>query len=156
MINKNKKGISPLIATVLLIGFTVAIVALIILWGGRFVSERAEKEGALAEKQAECVNVLYTVTSLKHDDGKKIIADIENQGNIRIDGFIWRIKHEDGSIDAIEVHEIIEPLSQASSVTGHYNQKFETVEMIPLLRVAGNKFVSCDGRLNVKEVRLPS
>ncbi len=30
---KNKKGISPLIATVLIIGFTIIIAALVITWG---------------------------------------------------------------------------------------------------------------------------
>ncbi len=30
---KNKKGISPLIATVLIIGFTIVIAALVITWG---------------------------------------------------------------------------------------------------------------------------
>ncbi len=33
----NKKGISPLIATVLLIGFTVALAGVVITWGGGFV-----------------------------------------------------------------------------------------------------------------------
>ncbi len=35
----DKRGISELIATVLIIGFTVALAAVIIIWGGRFVSE---------------------------------------------------------------------------------------------------------------------
>ena len=33
----NKKGITPLIATVLLIGFTVALAGIVITWGGGFV-----------------------------------------------------------------------------------------------------------------------
>ena len=33
----DKRGISPLIATVLIIGFTVALAAVIITWGGRFI-----------------------------------------------------------------------------------------------------------------------
>jgi len=35
-----KKGVSPLVATILLVGFTVALIALIAIWGKRYVEEK--------------------------------------------------------------------------------------------------------------------
>ena len=48
---KNKKAISPLIATVLIIGFTITIAAILMIWGGNLVKERAEKISARTETQ---------------------------------------------------------------------------------------------------------
>ncbi|HLC58568.1 MAG TPA: archaellin/type IV pilin N-terminal domain-containing protein [Candidatus Nanoarchaeia archaeon] len=43
MINNNKKGISPLIATVLIIGFTIVLAALVITWGTRLFNTTVEQ-----------------------------------------------------------------------------------------------------------------
>ena len=40
---KNKRGISPLIATVLLIGFTVALAAMVMTWGSGFIKKTTEQ-----------------------------------------------------------------------------------------------------------------
>ena len=47
----NKRGISPLIGTVLLIGFTIGIALLIFSWGGRFTTELTEAEGSIVKEQ---------------------------------------------------------------------------------------------------------
>jgi len=39
----NKKGISPLVATVLIIGFTVALAAVIMVWGQDFITGMVER-----------------------------------------------------------------------------------------------------------------
>lgn len=39
----NKKAVSPLIATVLIIGFTVALSAIVMTWGGVFMREEVEE-----------------------------------------------------------------------------------------------------------------
>ena len=39
----SKRGISPLIATVLIVGFTIALAAMIITWGGNFCKEFAAR-----------------------------------------------------------------------------------------------------------------
>jgi len=36
---KNKQGVSPLIATVLIIGFTIALAAVVMIWGETFLNE---------------------------------------------------------------------------------------------------------------------
>lgn len=79
-----KKGVSPLIATVLLIGFIVALVAVVMLWGKGFVMERAQKEGSLAKKQLACTNVKIDVKQRGSD------MFLINKGIEPIDGLIIR------------------------------------------------------------------
>lgn len=79
-----KRGISPLIATVLLIGFIVALVAVVMLWGKGFIQEKAEKEGALAQAQLGCINVKMDVKL----SGDNVL--IVNKGTQIINGLVIR------------------------------------------------------------------
>ena len=48
-----KRGISPLIATVLIIGFTIVLAAVVIRWGGDFLTgttEESLEEGNFAQR----------------------------------------------------------------------------------------------------------
>ncbi len=51
---KNKKGISPLIATVLLIGFTIVLAALVMRWGGTLFRETTQTTGCEAQGRIAC------------------------------------------------------------------------------------------------------
>lgn len=53
---ENKKGISPLIATVLILGFTVALAAVIMVWGTRFTTNIQEQTEETANTQVICTN----------------------------------------------------------------------------------------------------
>jgi len=79
-----KRGISPLIATVLLIGFIVALVAVVMMWGKGFVMEKAQKEGSLADKQLGCTRVKIDIKK----EGNSIF--VLNSGSEPIDGLILR------------------------------------------------------------------
>lgn len=81
MKKRGKKGISPLIATVLLIGFVVAVAAIVMVWGKGFIKERAEKEGALSQAQLEC-----NLIEIEIDEN----YEVTNIGSKTIGGFIVR------------------------------------------------------------------
>ncbi len=51
----NKKGISPLIATVLLIGLVIAIIATIMLWSRSIIKEEIEKRAQIATGKLACL-----------------------------------------------------------------------------------------------------
>lgn len=53
---RGKKGISPLIATVLILGFTVALAAVIMVWGQRFVTNMQKTTEQTADTQLICAN----------------------------------------------------------------------------------------------------
>jgi len=101
-----KKGISPLIATVLIIGFVVAIGAVVMLWGRGFVKERTEKEGALSEAKLNCNSIDLKVVDTSQDE-----VTIENRGSVSIGGF--KIKFYDGSTDVKELYIEVKPMGRA-------------------------------------------
>src|SRR3989344_1221070 len=60
----NKRGISPLIATVLIIGFTVALAAVIITWGTGFVQKTQEDVGKQADLSVACSTLNFDIESI--------------------------------------------------------------------------------------------
>ena len=56
MIFLNKKGVSPLIATVLLIAFAVAIGSVVMTWGRGYVEEMQSTSQERSNAALECVN----------------------------------------------------------------------------------------------------
>lgn len=100
MKKRGKKGISPLIATVLLIGLVVSVAVVVMTWGRGFVKERAEKEGALSQAQLECNQIEIEVGN---------DYSVTNIGSIDIDGFIIRSsgspEQKDTPQDVLKVSE---------------------------------------------------
>ncbi len=89
MRNINKKGISPLIATVLLIGFTVALAAFVITWGGEFVQNTVQDTEERSNRATKCVNDLnFEIEKVTCGAGKTIVID--NRGNIDIKNIAFR------------------------------------------------------------------
>ncbi len=55
-VHLNKKGISPLIATVLLIGFVIMMAILIWFWWNKVLKEQARKIGETSTAEWICAN----------------------------------------------------------------------------------------------------
>ena len=90
----NKRGISPLIATVLIIGFTIALAAVIISWGQTFTRQIQQETETSSNEQIACATeVVFDVTN-----GCKIFGSltgdvkvvVKNDGNRVIDKFLVR------------------------------------------------------------------
>ena len=54
--SKDRKGISPLIATVLLIGFTIVLAALVMRWGGTLFRETTQTTGCESKGLLTCTS----------------------------------------------------------------------------------------------------
>lgn len=90
---KNKKGISPLVATVILVGFVVVVIALVILWGYGFVTEQAEKSDALNEAHNKCLGTLIEIT------GSSNGFILFNSGGEDFSGTIIRQECDESTVD---------------------------------------------------------
>lgn len=75
---KEKRGLSPVIATVLLISIVIILFVIIFLWARGFIKEAVEKEGKSAEQA--CTEVDLAI-SLSVDNSE---ISMVNNGNIPI------------------------------------------------------------------------
>ena len=81
----DKKGISPLIATVLLIGFTIVLAAVVIRWGGDFITGTTESTTCEADIASACATqVDFEVVSA---DALGITVTIKNNADYDLDSF---------------------------------------------------------------------
>jgi len=74
-----KKGISPLIGVVLLIGFTVALAAMIITWGGGFLRGTQENVGKQVDVGLECARIDFKVLGVGCGDDISEYSCIDSQ-----------------------------------------------------------------------------
>ncbi|MEK6878980.1 MAG: archaellin/type IV pilin N-terminal domain-containing protein [Nanoarchaeota archaeon] len=94
MIFFNKRGISPLIATVLLIGFTVALAAVVITWGTGFVQKVTTGTEERTNKAIICtsdLNFEITKVTCKTSGATPTSTVIlDNKGSIDVKGLALR------------------------------------------------------------------
>ncbi|MEK6826180.1 MAG: archaellin/type IV pilin N-terminal domain-containing protein, partial [Nanoarchaeota archaeon] len=97
----NKRGISPLIATVLIIGFTIALAALIITWGVSFVTQQTVETGEEAQETLDLVKnsgIKIRKVTFNDADPDTFDVQIENTGTITLDGFLIRAYDTNGDV----------------------------------------------------------
>lgn len=99
---KNKKGVSPLIATVLLIGFAVALAAVVMTWGLGFIEQTAETTEKQTTNTLICASDLAFTISNVNPLAKTITID--NRGKVGIVSLVFRIHNNDG-VDSIDTAE---------------------------------------------------
>ena len=81
---RGKRGISPLIATIVLIALAIAMFGVIFFWLRGLVTENVQKFGISIDTQ--CQKLVFTAKA----EGNRIY--INNQGNIPIAGFYVKAK----------------------------------------------------------------
>lgn len=86
----SRKGVSPVIATVLLIVLVIVIASIIVIWSRNFIPKTIEKDGEPIERSCERVSLDVSVFS--NATGKYL--DANNKGNVDVYGFAVRIVGE--------------------------------------------------------------
>lgn len=80
----NKKAISPLIASVLLIGFTVALAVVVMTWGGGFIKKTTEKTSSEADVALACANLNLQITGANCESGTVTVSNTKNYKIIKL------------------------------------------------------------------------
>ena len=97
----NKRGISPLIATVLIIGFTVALSAVVMTWGTGFVRDTTTATAEQTNLALSCAKLNYqvgTVTCIGAAGARRIeTIEVVNNGDQKIVSTIFRITRTTGT-----------------------------------------------------------
>ena len=105
----SKKGISPLIATVLIIGFVIVLAALVMQWGSGLFENIKEETSTSSEISLACstgltnlkvMSATYTddlnEDGTSDDPGVKVVIDNSNEQEIA--GFLFRGHLADGTV----------------------------------------------------------
>lgn len=121
-----KRGLSPIIATVLLISLTLALAIIIFFWAREFVGESVQKDGQAVELLCDETNFVIEVF-----DGTMWI---ENQGDIALGGFEVRSENSAAG-DIVKSQEIPEGLApgQATSFSVAANPG-DVLFVVPILQ----------------------
>jgi len=85
-----KKGLSPIVATVLLIGLVVVLAGLVFFWARGFISEKIEKFGENVDDVCERVDFGVELV-----EGNSIL-EVVNRGNVPIHNFEVKQFYSDG------------------------------------------------------------
>lgn len=94
-----KKGLSPIVASVLLIVLVMVLASIVFLWARGFVSEQIEKFGQPVENI--CEDVAFEAELI--DTGVAYELEISNRGNVPIYNFdIKGIKGGDSKIEKFD------------------------------------------------------
>jgi len=134
-----KKGVSPLIATVLLIGFAISIAAVAAIWSVDYLKQQSQKEDLRIGAESICATgVEISVKSAKCVAGKINDFVIKNGGSEKIVGFTVRIEGDKGievvtapnAINQNEQKSIIPEPSYSVSKVG----AVESLEVIPIIK----------------------
>lgn len=113
----NKKGISPLIATVLIIGFTIVLAAVVMNWGGAFVRNLTETTASQAEAQTTCISINF---DMQADLSTQKITVTNNKDLIIKDLLVQKI-NSTGS------ESLVEPVIGTGNEIGAYVSKSFTL-----------------------------
>ena len=88
-----KKGVSPVMATIILIAIVVILAIIIFLWAKGFVGERAQKFGSAIELSCDKTNFEIGLPSNAGCvGGEERRIDILNRGNIPLYGIVIKEK----------------------------------------------------------------
>lgn len=98
----NKKAISPLIATVLLIGFTIVLAAVVMQWGGSFVRQLTQQQAVTTTTATECMQVGFEINDAKFNTPNVITFKVTNSKDKPLGGFVALVDQGDaGSVSLV-------------------------------------------------------
>ncbi len=97
----NKKAISPLMATFLLISFSVGLGAVVMKWGQTYIEEKAEFVQGVRETISSCESISFNIIQVSGVPqicykGNTVEIFIENGPNIALEGIHAQIVGTEG------------------------------------------------------------
>ncbi len=143
-----KRGISPLIATVLLVGFVIAMAVLVWLWYGNIIEERAQKVREDTTGKFSCASdVSISVVNLGCDsDNAWVNFDVQNTGQADLVGFRVFTEGSTGT----DTHELPQTLARSGTITAGVRVTnpvgvMSRVTIMPVI-TSGSSSTTCTGQ----------
>ena len=139
-----KKGISPLIATILLVALVIAIALTVWFWYANFLQQEIEKTGKEVLAEGECVlDVAYKIDSASCFDKDNdtidddILLNIRNEGTVDIQDFRVRIYGNSGTEMIVIGERLPKTHSRQTSVEIPSVGAVQKLEIMPVIVTEG-------------------
>lgn len=164
--NFGKRGVSPLIATVLLIAFAVALGAVVMNWGKSYVEDQAEHAGTKSSTEIKCqIDIDLEVKEIRgqpkicYNNGtgnSSLVVMLENQGSETIESVRMVLIGENEEIYSVELNDS----SLAAGEVKKFDQDYswadigdvDLAEFTPLITAQGEQQpVICSKNALVKD-----
>ena len=130
-----KRAVSPLVATVLIVGIVIAVVLIITLWGKGVQEDLQQKQGGIALAELSCTGVDIEVTGTTASS-----VEVQNNGINDISGVVIVAKG-DGEVQSQLFAQSVEPGDSRSfpfeGIPGVGN--IEEVSVIPTIGLGINR-----------------
>ncbi|MEK6839691.1 MAG: archaellin/type IV pilin N-terminal domain-containing protein [Nanoarchaeota archaeon] len=110
---ENKKGISPLVATVVLVGIVVAVIVVITLWGKGVQEDLQQKQGGIALAEITCTSVSIDVSDVSSSS-----VTVSNNGEHELSGVVIVVKGGDDMQSQLFMQEIAPGDARSFPFTG--------------------------------------
>lgn len=98
----NKRGVSPVIATVLLVALVLVLAVIIFMWSKAFISESVQKNGESARNV--CGSVTLDISSVRSPSGDALTLQIVNRGSIPVYGL--EVKSSSGASSTQNAYDV--------------------------------------------------
>ena len=149
---RSKRGISPLIATVLLIAFAVALGAVVMNWGRSYIEATQSQVQEQGQTEIKC-STQVKLQAAKIGDVTKVCYDdsaspphvkfiIENTGTVPVSGLKVQIINDGDNINTTSINGITLTSGDSYSTTVDYTGNFQQVRIVPVIQV-GLSNVTC-------------
>jgi len=104
------KGISPMIAVILLIAFTVAIGGILSVWLTSVTQTQTSTAGSYAEKVSKCAGVFLAIKNITPINGNQITFQVSHEsGNLPLKNVKIVVVYQDGSTNTLECDSELTP-----------------------------------------------
>lgn len=146
----NKKGISPLIATVLILGFTVALAAVIMTWGQSFTRQIQESTTQQTNVQLTCAtDVIYDISNACYINDTALKLTVKNDANKQIEKFQVRIFRTASDVETTTIDKSLGAFSidTPEVITTGNATLTKQIELIPIVDISGQT-VTCSANID--------
>jgi len=134
-ISVNKKGLSPLISTVLILSFTLVLIVLVFVFTGEISEEQIRSSEDIKERYDVATTVSFKIDSVNLKSGRVEVM-LENTGNLGIFGFMIRT-YSNSDIEVSENDTFLEVFNKKIITVPILFNKIDKIEVIPKVIVGG-------------------
>jgi len=127
----SKKGLSPVIASVLLVALVLVLASIIYLWARAFIPETIEKSGETIENS--CPNVVFDAVYTRGTSGTDSLR-VQNNGNVPI----YRVRYGVERVGTLAYNDLRpSPIVAGGSanflIITNQAESDDTIRVIPIL-----------------------